>query len=62
MEGTDGGEDSVILKLGLYGGKIRYVVSIPVRLHGASVRLAPGDATRLKLSGLSRRLAAEAIQ
>jgi poly-gamma-glutamate synthesis protein (capsule biosynthesis protein) len=61
MDGTDGGEDSVILKLGLYQGKIRYVVSRPVRLQGASVRLARADATRLKLLTLTRELAARAI-
>jgi len=57
MDGTDGGEDSVILKLGLYQGKIRYVIPLPVRLQGTSVRLAQGDATRLKLLGLTRALA-----
>lgn len=62
MEGTDGGEDSVILKLGLYQGKIRYVVSRPVRLQGASVRLAHGDAARLNLFRLTRDLAARATQ
>ena len=58
MDGTDGGEDSVILKLGLYQGKIRYVISLPVRLEGTSVRLAQGDAARLKLLSLTRALAA----
>jgi hypothetical protein len=62
MDGTDGGEDSVILKLGLYKGKIRYVVSRPVRIQGASVRMAEGDATRLRLLSLTRKLAAYAIQ
>jgi hypothetical protein len=56
MDGTDGGEDSVILKLGLYQGRIRYVVSLPVRLRGTSVRLAQGDAARLKLLSLTRAL------
>ena len=54
MDGTDGGEDSVILKVGLYQGKIRYVVSLPVRLRGTSVRLAQGDAARQKLMSLTR--------
>ena len=62
MDGTDGGEDSVILKLGVYQGKIRYVVSLPVRLQGAAVRLARGDAARLKLLSLTRALAAHATQ
>jgi len=58
MDGTDGGEDSVILKVGLYQGRIRYVVSLPVRLTGTSVRLAQGDAARLKLLSLTRALEA----
>ncbi len=58
MDGTDGGEDSVILKLGLYQGRIRYVVPQPVRLQGTSVRLAQEDTTRLKLLSLTRELAA----
>jgi hypothetical protein len=62
MDGTHGGEDSVILKLGLYQGKIRYVVPLPVRLQGRSVHLAQGDGTRLKLLSLTRELSAGAIQ
>lgn len=62
MEGTDGGEDSVILKLGVYRGKIRFVQARPVRIRGASVRLAEGDATRLRLFRLSRELAARVTQ
>jgi poly-gamma-glutamate synthesis protein (capsule biosynthesis protein) len=62
MEGTDGGEDSVILKLGLYQGKIRFVRARPVRIQGASVRLAEGDTTRLRLLRLTRELAAHAGQ
>jgi hypothetical protein len=58
MDGTNGGEDSVILKLGLYHGEIRYVVSLPIRLRGTSVRLAQGDAARLKLLSLTRALTA----
>lgn len=42
MEETPGGEDSAILRLGVYRGAVRYVQRIPVRLKGASVRLAPG--------------------
>jgi hypothetical protein len=40
MDGTPGGEDSSILRLGVYRGAVRYVQSIPVRLKGATVRLA----------------------
>jgi poly-gamma-glutamate synthesis protein (capsule biosynthesis protein) len=62
MDGTDGGEDSVILRLGVYRGKIRFVQARPVRIRGVSVRLAEGDATRLRLLMLSRELAARATQ
>ena len=47
MEGTSGGEDSVILRLGIFEGKIRYVQVIPVRLRGGTVRRAD-DHTALK--------------
>jgi hypothetical protein len=40
MDGTPGGEDSAILRLGVYGGAVRYVQFIPVRLKGTTVRLA----------------------
>ena len=42
MEGTPGGEDSAILRLGVFGGAVRYVQLVPVRLKGTAVRLAPG--------------------
>jgi hypothetical protein len=38
MEGTEGGEDSAILRVGVFRGAIRYVQVHPVRLSGASVR------------------------
>jgi poly-gamma-glutamate capsule biosynthesis protein CapA/YwtB (metallophosphatase superfamily) len=38
MEGTRGGEDSAILRVGVYRGAIRYVQAHPVRLSGTSVR------------------------
>jgi poly-gamma-glutamate synthesis protein (capsule biosynthesis protein) len=38
MDGTKGGEDSAILRLGVYRGAIRYVQSYPVRLKGGTVR------------------------
>ena len=40
MEGTPGGEDAAILRVGVYQGAVRYVQSIPVRLKGTGVRLA----------------------
>lgn len=41
MEGTPGGEEAAILRLGVYKGAVRYVQSIPVRLAGTTVRLRP---------------------
>jgi hypothetical protein len=48
MEGTPGGEDSVILKLGVYQGRIRYVLPVPVRLRGATVSTV-GDPAKLRI-------------
>jgi hypothetical protein len=39
MEGTPGGEDSTILRVGVMNGRIRYVQAYPVRLKGTTVRL-----------------------
>jgi poly-gamma-glutamate synthesis protein (capsule biosynthesis protein) len=44
MDGTDGGEDSVILKMGIYAGKTRFLRAFPVRLAGGTVRLDAGVA------------------
>jgi hypothetical protein len=41
MEGTPGGEQSMILRIGVLHGRIVYVQSYPVRLTGTTVRLAP---------------------
>ncbi|MCX7040374.1 MAG: CapA family protein [Spirochaetes bacterium] len=38
MEGTKGGEDSAILRVGVYRGAIRYVQAYPVWLSGTTVR------------------------
>ena len=43
MEGTRGGQDSFILKVGVLNGKLRYLQMFPVRLGGTSVRLAPHE-------------------
>jgi poly-gamma-glutamate synthesis protein (capsule biosynthesis protein) len=40
MDGTPGGEDSEILKLGIFGGRVRYVQKVAVRLNGDTVRLS----------------------
>jgi len=37
MDGTPGGQDSVILRLGVCEGKVRYVEAFPVRLRGGTV-------------------------
>ena len=42
MDGTPGGEDSIILRLGVYDGKVRYVQAFPVRLQGGTVSRAYG--------------------
>jgi hypothetical protein len=43
MEGTKGGEDSAILRLGVYRGAIRYVQWYPARLKGGTVRRQVAD-------------------
>jgi poly-gamma-glutamate synthesis protein (capsule biosynthesis protein) len=50
MDGTPGGEDSVILKVGVVGGKIRYVRAAGVKLSGRTIRIdRTGEAARLLL-------------
>ena len=56
MEGTEGGEDSVLLKLGIVDGKVRCVRAIPLRLHGGAVRLAEGEAVLRTFEKLTRAL------
>jgi poly-gamma-glutamate capsule biosynthesis protein CapA/YwtB (metallophosphatase superfamily) len=41
MEGTPGGEESMIMRIGVLNGRIVYVQSYPVRLTGTTVRRAP---------------------
>ncbi|MGA2479439.1 MAG: CapA family protein [Spirochaetia bacterium] len=41
MEGTPGGEESTILRIGVMNGRVIYLQSYPVHLSGTSVRLAP---------------------
>jgi poly-gamma-glutamate capsule biosynthesis protein CapA/YwtB (metallophosphatase superfamily) len=55
MEGTPGGESSAILEVGTWNRKIVTVRVVPVRLHGATVRLdsqpgTPGTVRSLSLS------------
>jgi len=41
MEGTPGGQESMIVRVGVMNGAIRCVEMYPVRLEGGSVSLAP---------------------
>jgi poly-gamma-glutamate synthesis protein (capsule biosynthesis protein) len=54
MDGTPGGQDSVILRVGVSGGGIRCVQPVAVRLRGGTVRRAATDAALRSLAGLSR--------
>ncbi|HET6485597.1 MAG TPA: CapA family protein [Spirochaetia bacterium] len=56
MQGTDGGEQSVILRLGVYQGAVRYVEYTPVRLSGITVRLDRTEATVRSLQAQTRAL------
>ena len=57
MQGTPGGQDSVILRLGVYNGKVRYVQAFPVHLNGGTVRRAADERAWRELMSLSRALA-----
>ncbi|HVP18015.1 MAG TPA: CapA family protein [Spirochaetia bacterium] len=57
MEGTPGGQDSVILRLGIFQGKIRYLQASSVRLRGRTVRLAADDSAWKTLMSRTRALA-----
>jgi poly-gamma-glutamate synthesis protein (capsule biosynthesis protein) len=56
MEGTKGGQDSVILKVGVVHGKLRYIRLVPVRLAGTSVRLASPERTLRTMRALTLAL------
>ena len=56
MEDTRGGEDSVILKVGVLQGRIIAVQAFSVRLAGATVRGAAGGAAAATLRSLSMAL------
>jgi hypothetical protein len=54
MDGTPGGEDSAILRVGVYRGAVRYVQMVPIRLEGTSVRLAaPSQVAESARGGVS---------
>ena len=59
MEGTPGGQDSIILRLGIYEGKIRYVQSFSVRLRAGIVRRASSEEAREELLRQTRAVNAE---
>ena len=56
MEGTRGGQDSLILEFGIVQGKLRCVRLFPVRLEGTTVRLSPGQGVLERMRGLTRDL------
>jgi poly-gamma-glutamate capsule biosynthesis protein CapA/YwtB (metallophosphatase superfamily) len=57
MEETDGGEDSMILRIGVWEGKVRYVQPLPVRLHGTTVRLSKEPGRYGPILRMSREMA-----
>ena len=60
MEGTPGGQSSVILRVGILDRRIVAVRPVAVWLDGMTVRLDPGTRTLDRLRALSRALASPA--
>ncbi len=56
MDGTSGGEESILVSCGVYAGKVRYVEVYPLRLQGPTVRLDPSKDTLKRFYQLSRAL------
>jgi len=56
MQGTPGGQDSVILRLGVYEGKVRYVQAFPVHLEDGTVRRAADEPAWQELMSRTRAL------
>ena len=56
MRGTPGGQGSVILRLGVYYGKVRYVQAFPVHLHDGTVRRAADEPAWQELMSRTRAL------
>ena len=56
MEGTPGGTDSVILRVGVWRGKTRYVQAFGVRLSGLRVRQDQTRSIRLRFLESTRAL------
>jgi hypothetical protein len=62
MDGTPGGEESVILEAGLFDGKLRYVVPVGARLSGGTVRRDAGGRSVGVLLSRTRDLAASGVR
>jgi poly-gamma-glutamate capsule biosynthesis protein CapA/YwtB (metallophosphatase superfamily) len=56
MDGTKGGENSMILQIGIHGQRIVSLRFAPVRLNGATVRRDPGQASLAQFRLLTRSL------
>ena len=56
MEDTQYGEQTAILRVGVYRNEIRYVELIPAVLHGTTVRQASDDTIAKRLRMLTREL------
>jgi len=56
MEGTAHGEESIILKAGLYHGNLIYINIYPVVIHGSNTRLAENDLIKKRFLRLTEAL------
>ena len=56
MEETQGGESSAVIEIGAWNGKIVTVRVVPVRLHGATVRLDRQQGATAAIRSLSLAL------
>jgi len=56
MDEMDGGEDSMILRFGVWNGKICYIQPVPARLSGVTVRLNTQPGSGAAILRMSREL------
>jgi len=56
MEETEYGEDSIILKVGVYGGRILYLEIYPVSIRGRRIELSKGSRIKNRLIKLTEAL------
>jgi len=56
MEETEYGEDSIILKVGVYGGRILYLEIYPVLIRGRRIELSKGNRIKNRLIKLTEAL------